>query len=125
MFCGSRRGEVSALRWSDVKRDVIHLNYNLNKEGIEPTKSGAEKVIPMMAGTTKVLKELRKRQNFFREKYWHAYQKSDFIVTKDDGSPMNMSTISHSFGKMLKKNNLKHVRFHDLRHTAATLLLFR
>ncbi len=40
-----------------------------------------------------------------------------------DGSPITPSALSHKFTKRLKSKGLKHIRFHDLRHTNATLML--
>jgi integrase len=47
----------------------------------------------------------------------------DLVTCWDDGSPVNLTTFSQSFGRALKKNRLSHIRFHDLRHTNATLML--
>ena len=40
-----------------------------------------------------------------------------------DGRPLDPSTVTHAFGQMIKKAGLPHIRFHDLRHTHATLML--
>jgi len=45
------------------------------------------------------------------------------VFAHPDGAPLDPSTISHQFAQLLKKAGLPHVRFHDLRHTHATLML--
>ncbi len=48
---------------------------------------------------------------------------SDLVVAHPDGRPLDPGVVSHTFAKVLKKAGLPHIRFHDLRHTHATLLL--
>jgi integrase len=47
----------------------------------------------------------------------------NLVCTKDTGAPFNTSSFSHAFGDFIKKLDIPHVRFHDLRHTNATLML--
>jgi integrase len=52
-----------------------------------------------------------------------AYQNNDLVVCWPNGTPINPETFSKKFGDFLKTTGLPHVRFHDLRHSGATLLL--
>jgi len=52
-----------------------------------------------------------------------AYRDNGLVIAEPDGTPVNPDTFSARFRKLLKANNLPPVRFHDLRHTNATLLL--
>lgn len=45
------------------------------------------------------------------------------VFARPDGSPLDPSTVSHLFARVLKKAGLPHIRFHDLRHSHATLML--
>ncbi|MFB0556602.1 MAG: site-specific integrase, partial [Dehalococcoidia bacterium] len=47
----------------------------------------------------------------------------DFVFAHPDGTPLDPSTVSHAFAKIISKAGLPHVRLHDLRHTHATLML--
>ncbi len=47
----------------------------------------------------------------------------DLIFSHPDGTPFDPGTVTHSFANVLKKAGLPHIRFHDLRHTHATLML--
>ena len=48
---------------------------------------------------------------------------TDLVFAHPDGSPLDPSTVAHNFSRILEKAGLPHIRFHDLRHTHATLLL--
>ena len=48
---------------------------------------------------------------------------SALVFSHPDGKPLDPGVVSHTFAKVLKKAGLPHIRFHDLRHTHATLLL--
>lgn len=48
------------------------------------------------------------------------YYDNDLVVAKPDGSPISASWVSSQFGKLLEDLDMPHIRFHDLRHTAAT-----
>lgn len=52
-----------------------------------------------------------------------AYNDNDLVNCNNDGTPLNSASFSHVFSRALGKNNLPHIRFHDLRHTNATLML--
>ena len=49
----------------------------------------------------------------------------DLVFAHYDGSPLDPSTVSHAFAKIARRAGLAHVRFHDLRHTHASLMLFQ
>lgn len=52
-----------------------------------------------------------------------AYLRSNYVCCRNDGNVISPSALSKAFYKALKENNFKHIRFHDLRHTNATLML--
>ena len=47
----------------------------------------------------------------------------DLVFAHPDGSPLDPSTVTHAFGKLIRKAELPHIHFHDLRHTHATIML--
>ena len=51
------------------------------------------------------------------------YNDNDFVCTWPDGKPFSPEYLSHAFKRILKKNNLPSIRFHDIRHSVATGLL--
>ena len=54
------------------------------------------------------------------EKDGKPYYDNDLVVAKPDGAPISAAWVSSQFGKLLEDLNMPHIRFHDLRHTAAT-----
>ena len=127
---GLRRGEVLSLTWKDVDFSKGILNIDKSVSTIKgqtivsttKTASGERKVkIPVF-----VLQALRER----REKQWserkiigEAYQENNLVCCKSDGSYYNTGSFTTKFSKLLKKFGLRHIRYHDLRHTNATLMM--
>ena len=72
---------------------------------------------------TDYLKSHKIRQTKQRLRLGKEYHDNGLIVCKENGEPINPNTFSVAFLDFLKRNNLKRIRFHDLRHTHATLLL--
>lgn len=68
-------------------------------------------------------KELE-RQSKDKEIFGNEYKNKDgYICVNNDGSLLKPDYVSHKFHQIIKDNNLKNVRFHDLRHSCASLLL--
>ena len=127
---GLRRGELLALKWSDIdwEKRTIEIQRNLvciDKEyifGDTKTKSGQRSLL-LSEPLLKRLDKHRRDQNKIRLLLGSGYQNQDLIYCKKDGSPYHAGTLSHKFKTFLEKNKLSRIRFHDLRHTNATLLL--
>jgi integrase len=118
---GLRRGELLALRWHHVnfQTGCLTVEENLvtvNNQTITKapkTQSGRREI--QIPGTL-----LRLLKNTKAER--HAGQ-NDYIVCQEDGSPYKSDSFSMKFRRFLKANDLKHIRFHDLRHINATIML--
>ena len=118
---GLRRGELLALRWHhvDFQTGCLTVEENLvtvNNQTITKapkTQSGRREI--QIPGTL-----LRLLKNTKAER--HAGQ-NDYIVCQEDGSPYKSDSFSMKFRRFLKANDLKHIRFHDLRHINATIML--
>lgn len=118
---GLRRGELLALRWHhvDFQTGCLTVEENLvtvNNQTITKapkTQSGRREI--QIPGTL-----LRLLKNTKEER--HAGQ-NDYIVCQEDGSPYKSDSFSMKFRRFLKANDLKHIRFHDLRHINATIML--
>lgn len=127
---GLRRGELLALKWSDinweeciltVKRNLVCINGEYNF-GETKTKSGNRKLL-LSESLIEKLRQHRVRQTEIRLQLGATYQNNDLICCRDDGSPYHTGSFSHKFANFLKKHGLKHIRLHDIRHTNATLML--
>lgn len=124
-FCGLRRGEALGLQWADVdfRSGMLNIQHNLTYAGLSSPKSKANRRVPMGLTVTQVLKDTKTKQKVHMESLWHEYYKSDYVVTQDNGKPVNLQEFSKGFRRALVRAGLPVVRFHDLRHTAASLLI--
>ena len=68
------------------------------------------------------LLEQRKRQQENKEKYGAAYKDSDYIFTWEDGTLYRPDYVTRGFQRVLKAHGLPMMRFHDLRHSTASIL---
>ena len=79
--------------------------------------------MPLMDNITAYLQALKLQQNEMKLFLGKGYNENDFICKRDDGTPLNPDYVTHKFNSLLKDNNLPHIRFHDLRHSSASLLI--
>lgn len=131
---GMRRGEALGLRWSDLnlKRGTVHISQTVVAD---KAKGGAAKIQPrgktaaasrqvkLTPQTLSVLKEHRDRQQFIRHTMGARWQDYDLIICTSFGTPVNPSNVSRSFRRLVRAAGVPEIRVHDLRHTAASLLL--
>jgi integrase len=128
---GLRRGEVLALRWSDINFDqaslrVIGLLQRLRgrlERGTTKTAASARGIdLPPV-----LLAQLRKRraaQEQEREEAGEAWQENGLVFTTRLGTPIEPRNLIRHFKQLLKQAGLSEtIRFHDLRHSCATLLI--
>jgi integrase len=128
---GMRRGELLALHWSDLnmKAGVLQVRRNLARmTGVgyverEPkTKAGRRKII-LTPVVLEALKEHQERQQRDRVKAGDRWQERGLIFCTSSGNFLSGDWVWTAFKRLLKKAGLPDVRFHDLRHSAATVLL--
>ena len=128
---GLRRGEVLALRWKDfdAKRKRITVNSEIvvsNKEIIvkQPKTKKSRRTVTLPESIVGELTRHKARQNeeilAAEEGY---YIKKDIISPWYNGDYFHPGTFSDYYGKILESSALPYIRFHDLRHTHASLLV--
>lgn len=127
---GMRRGEVLGLRWRDIdferKTLTVVQTVNHTREGViiqtPKTKQSSRKIA---IGDTLIaaLQERRKVVNEQRMKNRKTYKNHDLVCCYEDGSPIKPKRITESFELLTKRAALPKIRFHDLRHSHASMLL--
>jgi integrase len=130
---GLRRGELLGLRWDDVdlERRMLRVGRALVREGgrhtLGETKTRrGRRQINLTPRTVNALRTHRKKQ--LEEKMRHAglYKDCGLIFASGVGTSMNPENlVKRSFKPLLERASLPEIRFHDLRHNCATLLLGR
>jgi integrase len=130
---GLRRGELLGLRWddTDLDRGTLRVGRALVREGgrhvVGETKTRrGRRLVNLTPRTVAALKAHRKRQLEERVRFAGLYKDQGLIFATNVGTPLNPENlVKRSFKPLLAKAGLPEIRFHDLRHTCATLLLGR
>lgn len=130
---GMRQGELLGLQWKnvDLERGIIKVNQNLKRLpngklvfGKPKTKTSIRS-ITIGEDTIEVLKKQKGRITNEREdiKVKHLWKEMDMVFPSTIGTPIDPTNILKKFRQLLKKAGLPRLRFHDLRHTSASLML--
>ena len=129
---GARRGEICALKWNDLDFNTgslkIDNSLKVVKGIVDEKKAKTEssnRIIYLSSATLDVLKEYKKWQDNYIQKIGKQWKNENRIFTDEFGGYMNPGTCYRIFTKITKKYGLEHIRFHDLRHTSASLLIHK
>jgi integrase len=130
---GMRRGELLGLKWTDVDlengRLSIRRALTRTDEGkyvalTEPKTKGSRRTVKLTQRAVQALRSHLERQLVEIEAAGDLYGDDGLVFATEAGTPINPSNLrQRSFTPLLKRSSLPHIRFHDLRHTCATLLL--
>ncbi|MFD9486685.1 tyrosine-type recombinase/integrase [Streptomyces sp. NPDC059991] len=128
---GLRKGELLGLRWEDLDLDAgtVSIRRTLQRTrtgGLTtlPTKTlSSERRIALPTPCLRSLRAHRDQQAQEREKAGGSWKESGQVFTRPDGHPIEPATLTRHFKALLRRTGLRQIRFHDLRHSTATLLL--
>jgi len=128
---GARLGELLALRWQDVdlERGTIEIARTarfFSGRGVvfgQPKTHRSRRPVALSPQTVRVLREHRRQQLTERLRAGPAYRDGDLVFADAQGHPFYDSTVRRAFYGIVRDAGLEHLRIHDLRHTAATLML--
>ncbi len=128
---GMRRGEILGLTWPDI--DFPHSTIHISRTtlGVKggapvwgpPKTDDGRRTVALPAMTVEALQEHQRGQAILRHVHGADYQSHDLVICLENGRAWDLSNFSNEFRRTMDDLGFKGVRFHDLRHTHATLLL--
>ena len=136
-FYGLRRSEALGLKWDaiDFERDTITIKHIVTNAKIDgkceivcadraKTKSSLRS-LPLVSNIREKLLALREQQKENRRVCGNCYSKKydGYVFVDAMGNIFNPRSVTANFSKLLEQNGLRHIRFHDLRHSCASLFL--
>ena len=127
---GLRRSELMGLRWNavDFENNIISIYHTvvMQKTVVRKDKTKnitSKRTYPLLPEIKSMLEEMlveQKKNEIFYDSY---YNNTGYIFVKPDGTPYYPSYPTHELAKALKKYKLPHIRWHDLRHSCASMLI--
>ena len=129
LFYGLRRSEVIGLKWENVdfenstfeiKSTIVRHRTLIEKDTTKTDDSAA--VYEMLPQVSQILLNLKAEQNENRELFGSAYQENGYVFVWADGKFFKPDYVSNEFKKVITNAGLPPMRFHDLRHSTASIL---
>lgn len=131
IFTGARRGELVALKFSDIdfeqrKITIERAAYKIKGQPLatKPPKDYETRTVTINESCCELLKLLKAEKIESAQRLGSQWSGGNWVFTQWNGEMMNPMTPTKQFSKFLARNGLKHRKFHSLRHTSATLLLY-
>jgi integrase len=130
LLTGLRQGEVLGLRWQDIDLEagsltVRHALQRMDRrvELVEPKTGRSRRTLALAPTALAALREQRKVQ--LQDRLWAGsrWQEGDFVFTTSKGTPLTGAEVTRQFQRLLAAAGVARMRFHDLRHGCASLLL--
>ena len=136
-FYGLRREEIIGLKWTaiDFENNTLTIQHtvtecNLDGKHIEVASDTAKtdsslRTMPLVTNFREMLLAKKEKQEHYRKLCGRSYCKEylDYIFVNEMGERWKPRCLSDGFKRILEQNGLRRIRFHDLRHTCASLLL--
>ncbi len=129
---GLRQAELLGLRWRDIDLDMLSISVTqalYKRRGVcqfkEPKTAHSRRRVAMTPKLALFLREYRAERESI---YWQLGKPltlDDLVFASVEGKPLDPSMLSHEFARIAKQAGLENVRFHDLRHTFASLMFLR
>lgn len=135
-YYGLRRSEIVGLKWSavDFNYKIIQIRHTVTNsvtDGkyilIKKNRTKTQKslrTLPLFANVEQMLLQMKEEQEHYKELFGNSYDYADseYIYVHENGKLIDPGYITQHFGIVLRNNGLRKIRFHDLRHSCATLL---
>lgn len=137
VFYGLRRSEATGLQWSsvDFENNQIHIDHKAYVESLKDKAQvcitdvmktdTSKRTLPLIPYVREELLKHKARQEEYRRSFGRSYNKewTGCVCVDPTGNILSPDFVSKHFGLLLTEHGLRHIRFHDLRHTCASLLV--
>ena len=127
---GLRRSELLGLQWDsiDFERKTMTIRHTVSKvtEVVAKDKTknaSSRRSFPLTVEAEAIFRRAKELEQQNRAAFGREYQENAYVFKWADGHPYSPDYISHRFNRLLKKHELPHIRFHELRHSCASLLI--
>ena len=130
---GMRQGELLGLKWKDIdwRREVIMVKrqaVELKGGGYdfaEPKSSRSQRSVDLGVGSVENLRKQFELVNMQRQVAGDGWKENDLVFPSTVGTPQLGTNLDRDFKRMVARSGCPRIRFHDMRHTAASLMLSR
>lgn len=127
---GLRRSEAIGLRWSAIDFDaktisITHTVVQAQNRVFAEDRTKSEtsrRTFVMFPEIEKILLNLKKNENYYRNFFGNVYNENDYVFKWPNGVCFRPEYVTLHLEKVIKKNGLRPIRFHDLRHSCASIL---
>ena len=127
---GLRRSELLGLQWDslDLEAGTMTIRHTVSKvtEVVAKDKTknaSSRRTFPLTPEAVEIFTKAREQEERNRAMFGREYQENPYVFKWPDGHPYSPDYISHHFAKVLKRHGLPHIRFHELRHSCASMLI--
>ena len=104
-----------------IKHTVSKVTKAIEKDKTKNKRS--HRSFPLTDEALRIFQTAKREEESNRRAFGAQYQENQYVFKWPDGHPYSPDYISHRFNDLLKKHNLPHIRFHELRHSCASMLI--
>ena len=130
MLYGLRRSEVLGIKWDSIdfaqrRLTILHTVSKVTKtvEKDKTKNKSSRRSFPLSDETLEIFETLKEQEEENRLLFGRGYNRNDYVFKWPDGKPFAPDFVTRHFSNLLRNNGLPHIRFHELRHSCASLLL--
>lgn len=127
---GLRRSELLGLKWDsiDFAAGTMTIRHTVSKvskvvEKDKTKNASSYRTFPLTEEARAIFEAAKAMKDENRRLFGKEYHESDYVFTWPDGHPYSPDYITDKFSSLLQKHDLPHIRFHELRHSCASLLI--
>lgn len=127
---GLRRSELLGLQWDsiDFENKTMTIKHTVSRVTTVVAKdktknASSHRTFPLTAEALEIFRNAKEKETEHRLAFGSEYQSNNYVFKWPDGHTYSPDYLSHRFNDLLKKHHLPHIRFHELRHSCASMLI--